>query len=458
MLSVATFSNTSLTSICGILSQNRMLIILDFSRNQIGKLTQNCFYNVTNAKSVNISINQILHIESFSFHNLCNIYVIDLSVNFIISLPSYFISDDCQERKLKYFSIKSNPILHISMEFLPFSVFILAADTFRVCCATFEDLCIVEKAWYESCSDLLATLAMKLSMVTVSLMIIFGNIFSFVLHVYALHAKIGKGAYLIICMAINCSDLCFGIYTTIIWSVDIAHRGQFALWEMGWRYHGLCYTALAFSLIFSLSSPMYLTLLSVSRIMVIMSPFRTAFKRRTFIAKCLISIGLLVFVMGMFLVLLCITKGAGISTSLCTVFGGYRKTLGVLEFIAILQSVVQISGSVVIFSVYILLFCQLRKSGTLVDQAKHNETANKSLVVQLIVLTSSNIVCWLPSSVVYLYSVFSSEYSMSLLIWTTITITPINSVINPAVLIVGTLRKLSKQTGKLKQTIERQPN
>ncbi len=455
MISVATFTNTSLTSICGVLSQNRILIILDFSRNQIGKLTQNCFYNITNAKLVNISTNQISHIGSFSFHNLCNINVIDLSVNFVINLPSYFIRDDCKGGKLKYFSIKSNPVLHISMDFLPVSVAVLLADTYRVCCATLEDSCLVEKAWYESCSDLLATLSMKLSMVSVSLIIIFGNLFSFVLHVYAIHEKIGRGAYLVTCVAINCSDMCLGIYTAIIWSVDIGYRGQFALWEAIWRSHGLCYLALAISLVFSLSSPLYLTFLSVSRIMVIVLPFHTAFKNRKFVVKCLTSIGLLVFAMAMFPVLNCFTKAAQISTSLCTVFGGNSKTLSIIEITAIVQSVLQISGSFVILIVYILLFYNLRKSSSIIGQANHNERASKSLVTQLIVLTSSNIVCWLPSSVVYLYSVFSSEYSMSLLIWTTIAITPINSVINPVVLIAGTLRKLSKETHKLNKSTSR---
>ncbi len=418
------------------------MLVLDFSTNQIKLLSQNCFYNMTAMKSINISNNAILLIESFSFKDLCNVDAFDLSSNFISHLPSHFITSNCQRGALKYFSIKSNPILYISMKFLPIPVYIVEADTFRVCCATHGDFCLSQKAWFESCSDLLATFAMKLSMISVSLVIIMGNILSFVLHIYALHEKPGTGTYLIICLAINCSDLCLGVYMTIIWSVDITHRGNFAIWQIVWKSHPLCYFALAVSLLFSLSSPMFLTFLSVSRIMVVISPFITRFKRKRFVVKCLASIGLLAVLTSIYPILHCSTSGKRIATSLCTVYGGYSKMLSILDLTAILQSVLQLSGSFAIFMVYALLIYHLKVSVGIMYPTRDHKSLSKSMITQLLVLTFSNIVCWLPSSVIYIYSVFASDYPLSMLVWTTIAIMPINSVINPFVLIVVTVRKL----------------
>ena len=59
--------------------------------------------------------------------------------------------------------------------------------------------------------------------------------------------------------------------------------------------------------------------------------------------------------------------------------------------------------------------------------------ANSTVIIQIITLTISNIICWIPSGIIYLISTFSNKYPIDIAIWTPIVLTPINSIIDPIV-------------------------
>ena len=65
---------------------------------------------------------------------------------------------------------------------------------------------------------------------------------------------------------------------------------------------------------------------------------------------------------------------------------------------------------------------------------------SKYLILQLIIVTASNLVCWILSSIIYLSTLFLSQYSTDLLMWTTIAIVPINSIVNPIFFLVVSTR------------------
>ena len=69
------------------------------------------------------------------------------------------------------------------------------------------------------------------------------------------------------------------------------------------------------------------------------------------------------------------------------------------------------------------------------------------IMAQLILDTASNLLAWFPSSIIFTSSLFLSKYPTNLLVWTTSTIVPINSIINPAIFILVT--KSNKKTMRL---------
>lgn len=56
-------------------------------------------------------------------------------------------------------------------------------------------------------------------------------------------------------------------------------------------------------------------------------------------------------------------------------------------------------------------------------------------------MTTTNAICWLPSSAIYITSVIMDTYPTSLLIWNAILINPLNSVINPLIFSVYPILK-----------------
>ena len=67
------------------------------------------------------------------------------------------------------------------------------------------------------------------------------------------------------------------------------------------------------------------------------------------------------------------------------------------------------------------------------------------LYMQVCLVTSSNVLCWIPSGIIYLVTMSLEKYPINLIIWSAIAITPINSVINPIVFIVANVRSNKKK-------------
>ena len=70
------------------------------------------------------------------------------------------------------------------------------------------------------------------------------------------------------------------------------------------------------------------------------------------------------------------------------------------------------------------------------------------IVVQLFVVSVSNILCWIPANCVYITAMFLSRYPVSVAMWTTVSVLPINSLVNPSVFIVAYFRKVLKSSSK----------
>ena len=63
---------------------------------------------------------------------------------------------------------------------------------------------------------------------------------------------------------------------------------------------------------------------------------------------------------------------------------------------------------------------------------------------QVVIVTFSNLMCWIPSKIIYISTLFMSKYPTDLFIWTTIAVTPLNSMIDPLVFVVSTMKRYCK--------------
>ena len=79
--------------------------------------------------------------------------------------------------------------------------------------------------------------------------------------------------------------------------------------------------------------------------------------------------------------------------------------------------------------------------------------SNFSLILQLILITVSNILCWFSTNSVYVTAMFLNSYPTNLIIFTVITCLPLNSIIIPSVSVSFSVKKMWKKKKK-----EKRPN
>ena len=83
---------------------------------------------------------------------------------------------------------------------------------------------------------------------------------------------------------------------------------------------------------------------------------------------------------------------------------------------------------VVIF--YSAIIKELKNGTTLGPESVY---LGKNVMVQSLLITVTNALCWLPSSIIYIISIAMETYPISLLLWNAFLINPLNSLMNPII-------------------------
>ena len=88
------------------------------------------------------------------------------------------------------------------------------------------------------------------------------------------------------------------------------------------------------------------------------------------------------------------------------------------------------------------------QSNKLLDNVKCNKR-QKSIVTHAILVGFTNAICWIPSSIYYLISVFDIKSPVAFLYWITLVVLPINSMINPIIFNLSKIkRKICQKMGE----------
>ena len=134
-----------------------------------------------------------------------------------------------------------------------------------------------------------------------------------------------------------------------------------------------------------------------------------------------------------------------IPTTLCLPFIDPSDSQWFIKLITFITATIQLSSSLFIVVVYLLFVKILNNSSKYLNCTISKKISRVGMIIQLYIVTSSNIICWIPANVIYLISLYMSQYSTNLLIWTAIAVTPINSMINPFLFIITTIKKKTRE-------------
>ncbi len=217
--------------------------------------------------------------------------------------------------------------------------------------------------------------------------------------------------------------------------------------EEKWLPSFPCFFSFTLNLFFNMYSPTLLTILAFSRLMVTANPLDSSFKENSKIVNIMTMTFVPTFALCLSLAILTQQVLVQMPFSLCSPF---IDPLGKSLLIKCMSGIVacyQICSCVFILGLYGRLIYELinRREETNFQRKNY---LSKSLVGQLTLVSLSNVLCWFPSDGIFLSTLVTKTFSVKLIIWTSVIIVPLNSLVNPMVFLVFTLKSHLKQNTK----------
>ena len=310
---------------------------------------------------------------------------------------------------------------------------ILNTTDHRLCCfIKYEAECTSVRPWYVSCDNLMGIIRIKICCHCISITIISLNLIYFILQSLS-----SLNSFKIITISINMIDFSYGLCLVVLLMSDQYFYDNFLSDYMKLRSNFMCLLSFSLILNFSLCSPLSFSLLSVQRCLVIVYPLIIKYKNKHFVSKWLTGIFTtsIIFV----LVTCVLLKSLKIIMPLttCTPFVDPTNSIPLIKIIIWLVVVLQFGATFVIIITYSILVSKLWTSNNIM-LGQNLKNKHLPVILQIIILTVSNIICWIPSGIIYLTLVFLDKYSIGIALWTPVVITPINSIVNPIIFSIAT--------------------
>ncbi len=443
-IEVLILTENKIVNICPYLTEISSLKMFDVSLNQVEEIFAGCFKKLKALKTVAVRRNRLLKLGPQSFESLQKISLLDLSSNRIDRFQNAIFED---VKQVGVFNLTNNPLLNLGSDIrdIIFSAVLfqtVLTDSYRICCMTSTStICSTLPPWYTSCSRLLADSIMRYSFTIVSLLIILWNLASFSQKVNQnskLKVKAGQQknvslAFNFIVCFVNSGDFACGLYLTVIWSADAFYNDSFLVNDMNWSKNVFCCLAFLLLLSFSVSVPFSLTFLSVARCMITVYPFDSNFKSKTFVLRYLVA-GHSVFLTIAFAFTFRNFMDGKITSPLCSPFTDPTDSLLEVKITIWLVTGFQFFALLFISCLYVYLLIYLKNYSR--NSVASPSKMNPKTIIQLVVVTVSNLICWLPSGIIHVTTLLLPRYPTALLEWTAIAIVPINSVTNPVLFLM----------------------
>ena len=194
----------------------------------------------------------------------------------------------------------------------------------------------------------------------------------------------------------------------MILTADGIFQDNYIANDYKWRDSIPCYVVFTISLIFSFQSPLTISLMTFSRVFVVISPFSSVFHDRHFIGKLLIVFQFVLSILMSIFVLILKKKIKIIPTILCLPFIDQENSVTEIKIIIVTVAAFQALLSFFIIVTYAILIRSLLDSETKARKSKSQSPV--SLLLQLVTVTLSNLLSWIPSNIVYLSSIFISKF------------------------------------------------
>ena len=241
---------------------------------------------------------------------------------------------------------------------------------------------------------------------------------------------------------LNFTDILCGTYLAIIWVSDSLLKDIYLINEDLWKSHSFCFTGLCIIVWFTVSAQLILLYMSTSRLLGVMYPIKTKNRSWKSVFYHINIIQIISFSTSLGVTFIFQFTEKQVPTTLCLPFvdpSGSSILTKVSSWVIIIS---QSISAIIIAILNAILVKEVTKSKKSLKRGKHD--ANFKMILYLIITTTSNIICWFPVNFLYLSVMFLPTYPIELIILTIGLDMPVNSIINPCVLIVTNLSNLKK--------------
>ncbi len=428
------------SQLCDDLAFPNGLLLLDISFNLVTQILQSCLKDTINLQIFLGNNNLLDVIETHSFANLPNLKYVNLSNNQLKAVPQNVFSAPTVIKVISILNIPTTEISELAFKGLE-TDFVETTDYHLCCIVQHNTRCQAMKPWYKLCSDLLINKAAKIGFGFVSILVVLLSCAS----ILCLHySEAQLTAFIMNGILVSVSDIWCGVYMGILWVADISQSGKFMVVEEAWRSSSLCFIAFGISLYFNILSPVVLLFLAVSRLMVVLQPTTTQWKRTTFISKCLSLVYGVLLCVSAFIALLGNFIQHKLPTNFCVPFVDPTKSDNLLATITWLILLFHLAVSLAIIVAHCMLVINLKKSQTNVAKLNTRDS-DALLILQLVILSTSNVLCWVSSNSIYVTVMSLSRYPLELIMWAIAGATPLNSIVSPVVFIFTGIRKVLRE-------------
>ena len=438
-VTIIRMTKNNLDIICNIFPFTNNTLIFDASYNDVRTLHKYCFDGLYYLKILMLNNNKISLINFFSFFNLINLRLLDLSNNKISVVITDFIirSVNLHLLNLQNLSAKvsfSKPLISVNIKFLK-------ANCYDICCAlNDETYCIVQKAWYTSCSDLLSNRIIKFYFYSISVIITICSGTSLAIQVLQLlKNKKTKTAFTLTVASLNILDITYAVYIILLSVVDYMYKETFGLYQSWWKSSFICYISSTIVQNYSMLSPCLICLLALERLMVVLYPIKTKFKETKYVAKFIFFFWINCLTFNIIITVRKQVISEKLTNNICFPFIDPSSSIPLSKVIACFVIILQSLATLFTPLCYLMLILELLKSQGNVLFNTFNVQSKALLFVHLIVIVLPSMLSWTASSAIYLATMLGGRYPIDIIAWTVVAVIPVNSIVNSIVFLVTSI-------------------
>ncbi len=436
--------NNSIFDVCVPLPEN--LTLFSVRMNNFAGMYKNCFVSHPSTKFVSLENNNIEKIDEFAFVNLTSLVYLSLAGNLLTGLRRDFISGV----PIKYLSFANQTFKDLDKAALDHQTLVVVETSdFQICCAApVESRCTALKLWYRSCDGSLPKTSMKITVAVLSSLVLVVNVCCLVIHVLI---RKSQKLFCWTVISVNASDFVCSAYLAILWISDQVLQGDVSARDERWRSGIVCFVLFGMSLWYSVLSQSVLIFLSLSRLMVILEPIDSMFKRPSFVGKCIAGLSIFPPMVPVSFTLSIKLTSHKIPVTLCSPFVDPTSQEIVVRILVWLIFSTQLLSLTLIVVMHICLVHKNNQSQQALQQMSSKKTGSEvAIVIQLFIISGSNLVCWMPLNITFVAITFLTHYPLEMTTWATVCFLPINAIVNPIVFAAVAIRKKIKEKKRKK--------